>query len=146
MKLSSIVACAAATATCATAVVLSGAPAAYAATTAIKPRTWTVEYKLGNELIFVTYDYPQQTKKQLLIPLVLNQKTTSQVSQQALGRDIRKYQVLPGDSVSVMVLMIPPAPPRQRLRPLFRIRWRHVRLETGFGGMASSVARHHPMP
>jgi hypothetical protein len=142
MKLSSIVACAVATASCATAVVLSGAPAAYAAT---KQRTWTVEYQVGNELIFVTYDYPQQSQKQLSVPLVLNQKSMSQVNQQVLTKDLRKYRVVPGDGVSVVVLMIPPDPPKPRLRPFFRIRWRHVRLETGFGGMAGSVPNHHPV-
>ncbi len=145
MKLSFAVACAAATATCATAVVLSGVPAASAA---IKPRTWTVEYQVPGELIFVTYQYPQHDAKKFFVPLVLNRSNTKHATQQMMTQALRSYEVVPGDGVSVVVMQQRPVPPKPqpRLRPLLRVHWRHVRLETGFGGMASSVAKHHPLP
>jgi hypothetical protein len=145
MKLSFAVACAAATATCATAVVLSGVPTASAAT---KPKSWTVEYEIPGELIFVTYQYPQHDAKKFFVPLVLNRSNTQHATQQDMTQALRSYEIVPGDGVSVVVMQLRPVAckPQPKLRPLFRIHWKHVRLETGFGGEASSVAKHHPLP
>lgn len=147
MRLRTAVAGAALAAICGTAVV-SGASAAAAAA---KPKTWTVEYSVGNERIFVTYEYPQPVKTEKTFPLVLSRSSAQGVVQRDLTKDLHVYRKVTTDSVSVLVLV--PCPPHMRrhhchhrlmLWPIARLHWKHLCLQTGFGGAARSVSRHHP--
>ena len=146
MRLSSALACAAAAVTCATALLLASSSAVSAAT---KPSTYTVEYKVGRELIFVTYSDQQTQQANTSVPLTLNRATMAQVGPRALANAMKTYTIVPDDAISVVVLLPRAAPARHRatLRPYHpwtRVPWHHVRLDTGFGGAARAVARHHP--
>jgi hypothetical protein len=141
MRFSSAVACLAIAAICGTAVV-SGASAASAAT---KPKTWTVEYSVGDERIFVTYEYPNQIKTEKTFPLVLSRSSAQGVVERDLAKDLHVYRKVTTDSVSVLVLV--PCAARRHHRHCHHhhwMRWTHVTLNTGFGGSARSVAHHFP--
>lgn len=142
MRLSSAVACLAIAVICGTAVV-SGASAASAAA---KPKTWTVEYSVGDERIFVTYEYPHQIKTERTVPLVLSRSSEQGLVRRDLAKDLHVYRKVTTDSVSVLVLV----PCAHRWHRHHRhcwhhwMRWTHVTLNTGFGGAARSVAHHFP--
>ena len=148
MRLRSAVASLAIAAICGT-VVVSGASVASAAT---KPRVWTVEYRVGDERIFVTYQFPAELPRQKSVPLVLSQTSEQGLAQRDLVKDLRVYRKVTGDEISVLVL-VPCTPrmhhpcrkhPRALLWPIFRLHVKHPCLETGFGGAARSVAKHIP--
>jgi len=132
-------------------VVVSGASVASAAT---KPSTWTVEYRVGDERIFVTYRFPDEIPTQRSVPLVLSQSTAQGLAGRDLIKDMRVYRKVAADAVTVLVLV--PCPPHRHwhhhcrrhlsalLWPIFRLHVKHPCLETGFGGAARSVAHHIP--
>jgi hypothetical protein len=146
MRLSSIVACAATAAICGTAVV-SGASVASAA---VKPKTWTVEYRSGDERIFVTYQYPDEIQTDKFVPLVLSRQTAQGLAQHDLLKDMRVDREVATDAISVLVLV----PCAHHMRKhcwhrrllIIRLHWKHLCLNTGFGGAAKSVAKHFPRP
>jgi hypothetical protein len=142
MKLMSAVACATAVFACTVAMTL---PASAAVRPPVKnpPTRWTVEYKVGGDVVFAAYDYPQQHPPKLSIPLTLNPATMKRVDPRDLARALLNYRIAPADTVNVM-LFLPRAAPPGKPR-LYRMRWlRTPVLETGFGGAARSVAKHFP--
>jgi hypothetical protein len=145
MRLTTAAACAATAAICGTAV-LSGASVASAAVAA-KPKTSTVEYTVGDERIFITYQYPAQKA----VPLVLSPSSVRGLAQRDLIRDLRVDRKVAADSVSVLVLI--PCPPHKHghhchhgwlMWPIARVHWKHLCVQTGFGGAARSVTHHFP--
>jgi len=123
MKLTSAAACA----VIAVAALLPGSSYAVAATNPGSGSSWTEQHKVGHDTVTLKYQYSQKDGVPALAVTIL-----------VLGsRDPAPKR---------------PDPPPKPLKPPKLVshqhhchpRWRIIKVNTGFGGAASSVARHFP--